>query len=81
MFNALPVINRDARGTSPAWVGILLIGFLLWLSYGLIHKAAPLIITNAVSVLVGLALIATIATYPRRRAHHLPLPNQEHTDS
>lgn len=65
------VRERDAGGTSPAWVCILLIGFLLWLAYGLVNQSLPLIITNVASVLVTAGLLATIALY-RRRGRSVP---------
>lgn len=58
--------NRDAGGTSPTWVCILLIGFLLWLAYGLVNRSLPLIITNTVSAGVGFALLVIIVVYRRR---------------
>jgi MtN3 and saliva related transmembrane protein len=62
------VRNQDASGTSPAWVAILIVGFLLWLSYGVVNQAPPLIITNTVSAIVGITLLVVIAVYRRRYA-------------
>jgi MtN3 and saliva related transmembrane protein len=64
--------DRDASGTSPAWICILLIGFVLWLAYGLIQRALPLIIANSVSALVGGALLVTISFYRRRGNRRAP---------
>jgi MtN3 and saliva related transmembrane protein len=60
------VHNRDAGDTSPAWLVILLVGLLLWLTYGAATGSAPLVITNAVSCTVLLVLLATIAAFRRR---------------
>jgi MtN3 and saliva related transmembrane protein len=60
------VRNRDAGGTSPAWVCILLIGFLLWLAYGIVNGALPLIIANVCAVVTAVALLITMYIYRRR---------------
>lgn len=65
------VRNRDAGGTSPAWVSIMLIGFLLWLAYGLVNQALPLVITNTVSVLIATALLVTIRRFRGRASTSL----------
>ncbi len=62
------VRNRDAGGTSPAWVCILLVGFLLWLAYGIVNGALPLIIANVAAVLTAIALLITMYIYRRRVA-------------
>jgi MtN3 and saliva related transmembrane protein len=68
----LIVRNRDASTTSPGWVVILLVGYLLWGSYGLVNLAPPLIIANSVSLIVGLSLLVVIAVYRRRYRHAAP---------
>jgi MtN3 and saliva related transmembrane protein len=55
--------TRDASGTSATWIGILLIGFLLWLAYGLVNHALPVIIANAASAVIAVVLLVTIAVY------------------
>lgn len=62
------VKHRDASGVSAAWVLILLIGSLLWLSYGLVNDTIPLVIANGVSVVTVVALMITIAVYRRKPA-------------
>ena len=59
--------ERHARGTSVAWVVILLIGFALWLVYGLVHGIVPIIVTNVVALVVTAALLATVWTVDQRR--------------
>ncbi len=61
--------NRDASGISTAWICILLIGFLLWLAYGLVNHTAPLIITNTVSASIAVALLIAITVYRKKTAH------------
>ena len=53
--------NRDSSGTSVAWVVILLVGFLLWLTYGVSRQDLPLIISNVVAASVSGALLITMA--------------------
>ena len=47
----LIVRRRDSSSVSLAWIGVLSVGFVLWLSYGLTISSRPLIITNAVACL------------------------------
>lgn len=60
------VRERDASGTSLGWVVILLVGFLLWLAYGVVNQDLPIIITNTVSVTVTATLLITMRIYARR---------------
>ena len=49
--------TRDSSGTSLGWVMILLIGFSLWFSYGVVNGDKPIIISNAVALTVTVALL------------------------
>lgn len=60
------VRNRNAGDTSPTWLLILLVGLLLWLTYGAATGSVPLVITNAVSCTVLVVLLAAIAAFRRR---------------
>lgn len=59
--------TRDSAGTSVAWVVILLIGFLLWLAYGISRRDLPLIVSNVAAASVSSALLVTIAVHRRDR--------------
>jgi MtN3 and saliva related transmembrane protein len=52
------VRRRSSAGVSVGYLSVLAIGFTLWLAYGLSLGNAALIITNIVSLGVGLATIA-----------------------
>ena len=58
--------NRDAGGSSLGWVLILLVGFLLWLTYGVVNRDLPLVISNTVAVIVTSTLLATMWIVGRR---------------
>ena len=62
------VRERDARGTSLGWVLILLVGFVLWLTYGLVNRDLPIIITNVVALVVTATLLVVVRVVERRRA-------------
>jgi MtN3 and saliva related transmembrane protein len=55
--------NRDASGISVSWLAIMLIGFVLWTSYGLVNAQLPLVIANVVAIIVSTALLIVIAYY------------------
>jgi uncharacterized protein with PQ loop repeat len=52
--------ERDATGTSLGWVLVLLVGFVLWLSYGLTKGDVPIVVTNIVAIVVTSTLLAVI---------------------
>lgn len=41
---------RSAAGVSTAHLVVLLVGFALWLAYGVVEGLAPLVVTNVVSL-------------------------------
>jgi uncharacterized protein with PQ loop repeat len=59
--------ERDASGTSKTWIAVLLIGFVLWLSYGISTGSVPLIISNTLSGTVALVLLVTALMFSNRR--------------
>jgi MtN3 and saliva related transmembrane protein len=61
------VRRRDSTGVSIAWPAVLLIGFVLWLLYGLIIGDVPLIVTNTMSGLVCLLTVVVLLRYRRAR--------------
>ncbi len=60
------VRRRDSTGVSIAWPAVLLVGFLIWLLYGLVIGDVPLIVTNTVS---GLVCLVTVVVLLRFRRH------------
>lgn len=62
------VRDRDASGISRGWLVILVIGFVLWLVYGVVNVVVPIIVTNIVAVTVTAALLAVVWRFGR------PLP-------
>ena len=49
--------ERSSREVSLGYFAILLIGFLLWIAYGVAARNPALIIPNSVALLVGTALM------------------------
>jgi uncharacterized protein with PQ loop repeat len=68
------VRERDARGTSLGWVLILLVGFVLWLTYGLVNRDVPIIITNVVALVVTAVLLVVLRVVGRDRPEPGPAP-------
>ena len=50
--------RRSARDVSIAYFAVLLVGFLLWISYGIAARNLALIVPNAVALLIGAGTIA-----------------------
>jgi uncharacterized protein with PQ loop repeat len=50
--------QRSSREVSLGYFAILLVGFLLWISYGIAARNLWLAIPNSIALLVGLALVA-----------------------
>ena len=60
------VRRRSSAGVSLGHLAVLAVGFTLWLAYGVSLRNAALVITNVVSVVIGLATI-TVARRLRPR--------------
>jgi MtN3 and saliva related transmembrane protein len=60
------VRERDSSGTSLSWVLILLVGFVLWFTYGVVNDDLPIVISNVVAVFVTTTLLVTTLVYARR---------------
>jgi MtN3 and saliva related transmembrane protein len=54
---------KSARGVSIAYFLVLLVGFVLWLAYGLAADNLALIIPNALAAIVSTATIAVAMHY------------------
>jgi len=52
------VRRRSSRDVSVGYFVILLVGFLLWLGYGIAARNLALIVPNAVALLIGASTIA-----------------------
>lgn len=67
----LIVRRRDASSVSLGWIGVLFVGFVLWLFYGLTISSRPLIITNAVACLTHVGVLLFVLRYRREPATKL----------
>jgi MtN3 and saliva related transmembrane protein len=61
------VRRRSSRDVSVGYFSILLVGFGLWISYGIASRNLALIVPNSVALLIGVSTIA-IALRLRRPA-------------
>jgi MtN3 and saliva related transmembrane protein len=50
--------QRSSRDVSVGYFSILLVGFLLWISYGIASGNLALIVPNSVALLIGVNTIA-----------------------
>ena len=50
--------QRSSRDVSVGYFAILLVGFGLWISYGIAARNLALIVPNAVAMIIGAATIA-----------------------
>ena len=58
--------QRSSRDVSVGYFSILLVGFGLWISYGIASRDVALIVPNTVALLIGVSTIA-IALRLRRQ--------------
>jgi uncharacterized protein with PQ loop repeat len=58
-------IRRSSADVSVAYLGVLLVGFMLWLSYGIALHDAPLIVSNVVALATNVVTIATVLRFRR----------------
>jgi MtN3 and saliva related transmembrane protein len=62
------IAERSSRDVSIGYYVVLLIGFALWLAYGIAIGNAPLIVTNVVAFTVGCVTVAVALRHrPERR--------------
>ena len=50
--------QRSSRDVSVGYFAILLVGFLLWISYGIAARNLTLIVPNTVALLIGASTVA-----------------------
>ena len=50
--------QRSSRDVSVGYFTILLVGFGLWISYGVASRSLALIVPNAVALLIGVSTVA-----------------------
>ena len=50
--------QRSSRDVSVGYFSILLVGFLLWIGYGIASRNPALIVPNTVALLIGVSTIA-----------------------
>jgi len=55
--------HRSSRGVSVGYLRVLLVGFVLWLAYGLSLHNTALIVSNVVATVVCVATIAVALRY------------------
>ncbi len=55
--------RRSSAGISLGYLGVLLVGFGLWASYGVAGHDLPLIVANSVALLVMALTIAVVRAY------------------
>jgi uncharacterized protein with PQ loop repeat len=57
------VHRRSSQGVSIAYFGILLVGFALWVAYGIADSIAALVIPNTIAFLAALATVTVALRY------------------
>jgi uncharacterized protein with PQ loop repeat len=54
---------RSSHGVSIAYVRVLLVGFILWVAYGIAAANMALVVPNTVAAVITVATIATALRY------------------
>lgn len=57
--------TRDVRGVSLGMYSVFAVGVALWLAYGLLLRAWPVVIANAVTLVLALAILGMKLRYRR----------------
>lgn len=57
------VRRRSARDISIGYLAVLIVGFLLWISYGLSISSLALVIPNSLAFCIGVVTIAVARRY------------------
>jgi len=60
--------TRDVRGISLLMYSVFTIGVALWLAYGVLLRAWPIVIANAVTLALAASVLAMKLRYGRRPA-------------
>jgi len=55
--------RRSSADVSLAYLGVLLVGFVLWLSYGVALGNVPLIVSNIVALSTNVLTIAAVLRF------------------
>ena len=56
-------IRRSSADVSIGYLGVLFVGFVLWLSYGIAIGNAPLIVSNIVALTTNVLTIAAVLRF------------------
>ena len=56
-------LHRSSKSVSVAYQQVLLVGFVLWLAYGIADRNLALIVPNTVAAVVSVATIAVSMSY------------------
>jgi MtN3 and saliva related transmembrane protein len=59
--------TRDVSGISTGMYSVFTTGIALWLAYGLLLRAWPLVLANAVTLALAASILGTKLLYGRRR--------------
>jgi len=57
------VKTRSSRDLSLGMIAFFLVGIVLWLIYGIMVRAWPIILTNAITIVLALVLLVFIIRY------------------
>jgi MtN3 and saliva related transmembrane protein len=57
--------SRDVRGISLGMYGVFATGVALWLAYGLLLRAWPIVVANAITLALALAILGMKLRYGR----------------
>ena len=56
-------VRRSSADVSVAYLAVLLVGFALWLSYGVAIRNTPLIVSNVVALTTNVLTIAAVLRF------------------
>ena len=69
--------TRDVSGVSLLMYSVFTVGVALWLAYGVLLRSWPMVVANAITLVLALMILAMKVVYRRLPGYRRVAPNDE----